>query len=81
MIDEIPIFAMVACFANGMTKVSGAQELRIKESDRINSVVENLKNCGADINEFKDGFTVYGNKKLYYTNINNYNDHRIAISI
>ena len=80
MIDEIPIFAMVACFANGMTKVSGAQELRIKESDRINSIVENLKNCGADINEFKDGFTIYGNKKLYYTNINNYNDHRIAMT-
>ena len=61
--------------ANGMTKYQ-VRELRIKESDRINSVVENLKNCGADINEFKDGFTIHGNKKLYYTNINNYNDHR-----
>ncbi len=80
MIDEIPIFAMVACFASGMTKVSGAEELRIKESDRINSIVENLKNCGADINELKDGFTIHGNKKLYYTNINNYNDHRIAMT-
>ena len=79
MIDEIPIFALIACYANGTTKVSDAIELRYKESDRIESIIYNLKKCGAKISELNDGFIIYKSKMLYNTSIKDFNDHRIAM--
>ena len=79
MIDEIPIFALIACYANGTTKVSDAIELRYKESDRIESIIYNLKKCGAKISELNDGFIINKSKMLYNTSIKDFNDHRIAM--
>ena len=80
MIDEVPILALVASFATGETIVEGAQELRYKESDRINAIVTNLKACKANIKETKDGFIIKGPNILYNTSINTFKDHRIAMT-
>ena len=80
MIDEIPIFALVASFAKGTTIVEGAEELRYKESDRIKSMVNNLKICNVDIIETSDGFIINDSKILYNTRIKVKNDHRIAMA-
>ena len=79
MIDEIPVFALIACFAKGQTRVNHAAELRYKESDRIKSIVFNLKRCGAKIKETKEGFIINKSKLLYSTSIKNFHDHRIAM--
>lgn len=80
MIDEIPIFALVASFSKGNTTVEGAEELRYKESDRIKSIVNNLKTCNVNITETKDGFIINDSHILYNTSINIENDHRIAMT-
>ena len=80
MIDEIPILCILATQLEGMTVIKDAKELRIKESDRIGAVFENLFKMGCDIEEFEDGLIIKGGKKLYSTNINSFGDHRIAIS-
>ena len=80
MIDELPILAVVATQAEGITTVSGAKELRYKESDRIKTTVENLKNMGAKIIEKNDGLIIEGPNILNKANIKCYNDHRIAMS-
>ena len=59
-IDEIPILAIAAAFANGVTEVSGASELRVKESDRIKMIVELLSSYGVDVEEKQDGFIING---------------------
>ena len=79
MIDEIPVFALIACYASGSTLLNHALELRYKESDRIKAIVYNLKKCGAKISELPDGFVVKKSKLLYSTRIKNFNDHRIAM--
>lgn len=79
MIDEIPIFALISCYANGTTIVKHAQELRLKESDRIQAIVFNLKKCGAQICETSDGFVIKKSVLLYNTSIKKFNDHRIAM--
>ncbi|MBV20219.1 MAG: 3-phosphoshikimate 1-carboxyvinyltransferase [Cytophagia bacterium] len=79
MIDEIPIFALIACFAKGETRVNHAAELRYKESDRIKSIVFNLQKCGAKITEMKEGFIINKSKLLYNTSIKSFQDHRIAM--
>ena len=66
--------------AKGRTKITGAKELRFKESDRISSVVLNLKKMGADITELEDGMIINGPKKLNGTFIKTYHDHRIAMA-
>ncbi|MCM8772833.1 MAG: 3-phosphoshikimate 1-carboxyvinyltransferase [Candidatus Omnitrophica bacterium] len=81
IIDEIPIIAILGCIAKGKTVVSGAKELRVKESDRIKSITTELKKLGADIEEKEDGFIVKGGKKLKGTNVNSWNDHRIAMAL
>ena len=80
IIDELPILSIVATQAEGMTRVSGAKELRFKESDRIQSIVENLKKMGVKIIEKKDGFIIEGPSILNKALINAYDDHRIAMS-
>ncbi|MBC8213501.1 MAG: 3-phosphoshikimate 1-carboxyvinyltransferase [Candidatus Marinimicrobia bacterium] len=80
MIDEIPILAVLATQAVGKTEIRGAGELRVKESDRINAICYNLKNMGANVREFEDGFVVEGPTKLTGTKIKTFGDHRIAMA-
>ncbi len=60
LIDELPILAVVAAFASGVTRVEGASELRVKESDRLAAIVEGLRGLGADVTELEDGFEIRG---------------------
>jgi len=81
LIDELPLVAVVATQAQGKTVVSGAKELRIKETDRIKAIVNELKKMGADIEEKEDGFIVTGPSRLKGAVCESYNDHRIAMSL
>lgn len=81
LIDELPLVAVVATQAQGKTVVSGARELRVKESDRIKAIVSELKKMGADIKEEEDGFIVNGPVRLQGAVCESYNDHRIAMSL
>jgi len=80
IIDELPILSVVATQAEGMTIISGAEELRYKESDRIRSIVYNLNNMGVKVIEKKDGFIIEGPSILNKAKIKSYNDHRVAMS-
>src|SRR5436305_720548 len=78
-IDELPLVALLGCFADGETVVRGAQELRLKESDRIAGVVEGLRGLGADIEATEDGFAVRGSGGLRGGRIDAHGDHRLAM--
>lgn len=80
LIDELPMIACVAARAEGETRVTGAAELRVKESDRITAVVQNLKAVGADAEELPDGFVVRGSDRPYRGRITTHGDHRIAMA-
>jgi 3-phosphoshikimate 1-carboxyvinyltransferase len=78
-IDELPLVALLGCFAEGETVVRGAQELRVKESDRIVGVVDGLRGLGADIEATADGFAVRGSRGLRGGVIDAHGDHRLAM--
>jgi len=78
-IDELPLVALLGCFAEGETVVEGAQELRVKESDRIATVVDGLRGLGADIEATEDGFAVRGTGALRGGTIQAHGDHRLAM--
>ncbi len=78
-IDELPLVALVGCFAEGETVVHGAQELRVKESDRIAGVVEGLSGLGARIEATEDGFAVTGTGGLRGGRLDARGDHRLAM--
>jgi 3-phosphoshikimate 1-carboxyvinyltransferase len=79
-IDELPLVALLGCFAEGETVVEGAQELRVKESDRIATVVDGLRGLGADIEATEDGFVVRGDgSPLRGGVIDSGGDHRMAM--
>jgi 3-phosphoshikimate 1-carboxyvinyltransferase len=78
-IDELPLVALLGCFAEGETVVHGAQELRLKESDRIAGVVEGLRGLGAEIEATEDGFAVRGSGGLRGGVIDAHGDHRMAM--
>jgi 3-phosphoshikimate 1-carboxyvinyltransferase len=78
-IDELPLVALVACFAEGETVVRGAHELRVKESDRIEGVVGGLRGLGADVEATDDGFAVRGGGGLRGGTIDARGDHRMAM--
>jgi len=78
-IDELPLVALLACFAEGETVVRDAQELRVKEVDRIDVVVESLRGLGADVEGTPDGFVVRGTGGLRGGRISSHGDHRIAM--
>jgi 3-phosphoshikimate 1-carboxyvinyltransferase len=78
-IDELPLVALLGCFAEGETIVRGAQELRVKESDRIETVVDGLNALGADIEATDDGFVVRGTGGLPGGRISSHGDHRLAM--
>jgi 3-phosphoshikimate 1-carboxyvinyltransferase len=78
-IDELPLVALLGAFAEGQTVVEGAQELRVKESDRIAGVVEGLRGLGAEIEATDDGFVVQGTGGLRGGTIDSHGDHRMAM--
>jgi 3-phosphoshikimate 1-carboxyvinyltransferase len=78
-IDELPLVALLGCFAEGTTIVSGAEELRHKESDRIATVVDGLRGLGADIEATEDGFAVTGTGELRGGHLRAHGDHRLAM--
>ncbi len=80
LIDEIPVIAVAACFAQGTTVIKDAQELKVKESNRIKTVVEELSKMGADIKETDDGMIINGTGALNGAVTESHNDHRIAMS-
>ncbi|EOS26125.1 3-phosphoshikimate 1-carboxyvinyltransferase [Lachnospiraceae bacterium 3-1] len=80
LIDELPILAVMAAFAEGTTIIKDAQELKVKESDRIATVTENLKAMGGDITPTPDGMVIKGHTPLHGAQIKTYGDHRIAMS-
>jgi 3-phosphoshikimate 1-carboxyvinyltransferase len=81
IIDEIPIIAVAATQAEGVTEIRGAKELRIKESDRIKTVASELRKLGAEIEELEDGLRIAGPQKLKGAVVQSYGDHRIAMSL
>lgn len=78
--DTVPALAVAAAYANGRTEIVGGERLRFKESDRIESVVSNLKRLGADVTETSDGMIINGGKKLKGAELLGYNDHRIVMA-
>lgn len=80
LIDELPVIAVLAAFANGETAVRDAHDLRRKESDRIVAVVDNLDAMGGEVHELDDGFVVSGTGRLAGAEIDTYKDHRIAMA-
>jgi 3-phosphoshikimate 1-carboxyvinyltransferase len=78
-IDELPLVALLGCFAEGTTVVRGAEELRVKETDRIAAVVDGLRGLGAEIEDTPDGFAVTGTGRLRGGRIDARGDHRMAM--
>jgi 3-phosphoshikimate 1-carboxyvinyltransferase len=78
-IDELPLVALLGCFAEGETVVRGAAELRLKETDRIATVVDGLRGLGAEIEATEDGFVVSGDGGLRGGVIQSHGDHRLAM--
>ncbi|MRI58393.1 MAG: 3-phosphoshikimate 1-carboxyvinyltransferase [Epsilonproteobacteria bacterium] len=79
LIDELPALSIAMAVAKGRSVVKGAKELRVKESDRIATVVENLRKCGIEVEEFEDGYAIEGGK-LHFAKVKSHGDHRIAMS-
>jgi 3-phosphoshikimate 1-carboxyvinyltransferase len=85
LVDELPILMVAACFAKGRTIIRGVGELRVKETDRINSMVKNLKNMGADIRvnriDQREDIVIEGKGKLCGAKLKSFGDHRTAMSM
>ena len=80
LIDELPVLAVLAAFAEGTTTIRNAEELRVKESDRLSILAESLSAMGADVTETEDGLIIRGGKPLRGAVIHSHLDHRIAMS-
>ncbi len=81
LIDEIPVLAVAACFAEGTTTIRDAHELKVKESNRLKAMVCQLKKIGAHIEETDDGMRIKGGRTLSGGQTESYNDHRIAMAM
>lgn len=81
LIDELPVIAVAAAFAEGKTVIRDAQELKVKESNRIASMVAELSKAGVDVEETDDGMIVRGGEKPHGASFETYKDHRIAMSL
>ena len=81
LIDEFPIVCVAATQAEGISTIRGAGELRVKESDRIKSMVTELRKMGVDVEEFEDGLSIKGRSGLKGAVIESYGDHRIAMAM
>jgi 3-phosphoshikimate 1-carboxyvinyltransferase len=80
LIDELPVLAAVAPFTAGGLEVGDAGELRVKESDRLSAVTQNLRAMGAQVEQTADGWRIPGNQKLHGAEIESFGDHRIAMA-
>jgi len=80
LIDEIPILAVAATQLHGTLTIRDARELRVKESDRIRAIVDNLRLMGAEVEEFDDGLSLTGPQRLRGARVESYGDHRIAMA-
>ena len=80
LIDEVPILAVAGILSEGTMTIRNAQELRVKETDRIDTVVKNLRAMGGEIEEFDDGMVIPGGQKLQGAQLDSYGDHRIAMA-
>ncbi|HET7216264.1 MAG TPA: 3-phosphoshikimate 1-carboxyvinyltransferase, partial [Terriglobia bacterium] len=80
LIDELPVLAVLGTQTEDGLVFRGAQELRVKESDRIAAVAGNLRRMGAEVEEFPDGLRVPGHQRLSGAEIDSYGDHRIAMA-
>lgn len=80
-IDELPVIAVAACFAEGETVIRDARELRVKETDRIKAMATELKKLGADIEELDDGMVIRGKETLKGAKCSSWGDHRIAMAL
>ncbi len=81
LIDEIPLLAVAACVAEGKTIIRDARELRVKESDRIDSTIKELRRLGARIEELPDGMVIHGGTSLLGNEVQSHGDHRLAMSL
>ena len=81
LIDELPIIAVAAVFADGETVIRDAQELKVKETNRIRAVVDEFTKCGIDITETDDGMIIRGGKAIHGADFKTYGDHRMAMSL
>ena len=81
LIDEIPVLAVAAACAEGRTIIRGAEELRVKECDRIHATVHNLRLLGAEVEEFDDGMAITGGRPLRAAVMDSFHDHRIAMAM
>lgn len=81
VIDEIPLIAVAASVARGKTVIRDAQELRVKETDRIRATVKELSKLGADVEELPDGMVIQGKKKLRGATCDSHGDHRLAMML
>jgi 3-phosphoshikimate 1-carboxyvinyltransferase len=85
LIDELPILMVAACFAKGKTVFNGVEELRVKETDRIRSMSENLRKMGADIEIYQtaqsEKIIIHGGKRLQGAKVKSFRDHRTALSM
>jgi len=80
LIDEIPVLAAIAPFTDDGIRIRDARELRVKESDRIQTIVTNLRAMGATVEEHDDGLSVPGGQKLHGADLDSFGDHRIAMA-
>ena len=81
LIDELPVIAVAAVFAEGTTVIRDAQELKVKETNRIRAVVDEFSKCGIDITETEDGMIINGGKPIKGADFKTYGDHRMAMSL
>jgi len=80
MVDELPLLACIATRANGATLITGAGELRVKESDRITAVVDNLRAIGAEAEELPDGMRIRGSERPLEGRVRTHGDHRLSMA-
>jgi 3-phosphoshikimate 1-carboxyvinyltransferase len=80
-IDEVPLLAVIATQARGTTIITNAQELKVKESNRLQAITAGLRRMGANIKETPDGLVINGPSRLKGATVDSYNDHRIAMSL
>jgi 3-phosphoshikimate 1-carboxyvinyltransferase len=80
LVDEIPVLAVAAAFAEGRTVITDASELRVKETDRLTAIVTELGKMGAQVEEKPDGLVIHGPQRLCFAHCHSYHDHRMAMA-
>ena len=81
LIDEIPILTVAACFCDGVSEINDAQELRVKETDRLKVMARQLRKFGAEIKEKEDGLIINGQSKFHSAEVDSETDHRVSMSL